>query len=68
MLFFYSNKNEWFDIKGEKMLDEKICLLREKLNNSIIQGEDYNIIYQISIELDELIDKYYIQSEVKGTT
>lgn len=48
------------------MLDEKICLLREKLNNSIIQGEDYNIIYQISIELDELIDKYYIQSEVKG--
>ena len=50
------------------MLDEKICLLREKLNNSIIQGEDYNIIYQISIELDELIDKYYIQSEVKGTT
>lgn len=67
MLFFYSKKNRWFDIKGEKMLDEKICLLREKLNDSILNGEDYNIIYQISIELDELIDKYYIQTAQKGT-
>lgn len=49
------------------MLDEKICLLREKLNDSILNGEDYNIIYQISIELDELIDKYYIQTAQKGT-
>ena len=48
------------------MLDEK-CLLREKLNDSILNGEDYNIIYQISIELDELIDKYYIQTAQKGT-
>lgn len=49
------------------MLDERICLLREKLNDSILNGEDYNIIYQISIELDELIDKYYIQTAQKGT-
>ncbi len=46
------------------MLDEKICLLREKLNDSIIKGEDYSIIYQLSIELDELIAKYYIQSKM----
>ena len=41
------------------MLNDKICKLREKLNESIINGEDYSIIYQLSIELDELIAKYY---------
>lgn len=41
------------------MLNEKICNLREELNNSIIEGKDYNIIYQLSIELDELIAQYY---------
>ncbi len=41
------------------MLNDEICKLREKLNNSIISGEDYNIVYQISIELDELIAEYY---------
>lgn len=44
------------------MLDEKICKLREKLNNSIIKGEDYKIIYQLSVELDELIAQYYRMS------
>ncbi len=41
------------------MIDEEICKLREKLNQSIIDEKDYNIIYQISIELDELIAQYY---------
>ena len=41
------------------MIDEKICKLREKLNEKIINGEDYNIIYKISVELDELIAQYY---------
>ena len=41
------------------MLDEEICKLREKLNERIIKGEDYNITYKLSIELDELIAKYY---------
>ena len=41
------------------MLDEKICDLREKLNESIIKQEDYSTIYEISVELDELIAKYY---------
>ena len=41
------------------MLNDEICKLREKLNNSIISGEDYNIVYQISIELYELITEYY---------
>ena len=41
------------------MLNEEICNLRDKLNRSIASGEDYNIIYKLSIELDELIAKYY---------
>ena len=40
------------------MIDEKICELREKLNESIIK-EDYKITYKLSVELDELIAKYY---------
>ena len=41
------------------MLNDEICKLRDKLNNSIVTGEDYDIIYQLSIELDELIAEYY---------
>lgn len=41
------------------MLNEEICKLRDKLNRSIEQGEDYSVTYQLSIELDELIAKYY---------
>ena len=41
------------------MLNDEICKLRDKLNKSIEKGEDYAVIYQLSIELDELIAKYY---------
>ena len=41
------------------MLDDKICKLREELNNSIVTGQDYSITYELSIELDELIAEYY---------
>ena len=41
------------------MLNEEICELREKLNKSIENNDDYSITYQLSIELDELIAKYY---------
>lgn len=41
------------------MLNDEICKLREKLNESIISGQDYDITYKLSIELDELIAKYY---------
>lgn len=44
------------------MLNEKICKLREKLNESIVSGQDYSIVYQLSIELDELIAEYYRQN------
>ena len=41
------------------MLNDEICKLRDKLNRSIERGDDYSITYQLSIELDELIAKYY---------
>ena len=41
------------------MLNDEICRLREKLNNSIISSEDYEKTYKISVELDELIAEYY---------
>lgn len=41
------------------MLNDEICKLRDKLNKSIEKGDDYSVIYQLSIELDELIAKYY---------
>ena len=41
------------------MLNDEICKLREKLNNSILHENDYNVTYQISVQLDELIAQYY---------
>ena len=45
------------------MLNEEICRLRDKLNESIVTGQDYSVIYQLSIELDELIAEYYRQNK-----
>ena len=46
--------------KGEiSMLNEEICKLRDKLNKSIENGDDYSITYKLSVELDELIAQYY---------
>ena len=41
------------------MLNEEICKLRDKLNKSIECVENYDITYKLSIELDDLISKYY---------
>lgn len=41
------------------MLNEEICKLRDKLNQSVVSGEDYSLIYKLSVELDELIAQYY---------
>lgn len=41
------------------MLNDEICKLRDKLNKSIEQGDDYSVTYQLSVELDELIAQYY---------
>ena len=44
------------------MLNEQICVLRDKLNKSIENNDDYSITYQLSIKLDELIAQYYRQT------
>lgn len=41
------------------MLDDEICRLRNKLNKVIEDDEDYDVIYNVSIALDELIAKHY---------
>lgn len=41
------------------MIDERICEKRDKLNESIANGDDYETIYKLSVELDELIAQYY---------
>ena len=47
-------------IKGAiNMLNDEICKLRDKLNKSIEDGEDYEVILKLSVELDELIAQYY---------
>ena len=43
------------------MINDEICKLREKLNKSIEAGDNYDTIYKLSIELDELIAKFYDQ-------
>lgn len=45
------------------MLDDIICKKRDELNKSIEEGKDYEIIYRISVELDELIATYYRKQE-----
>ena len=62
---------DYKDLKGKRkikkgeidMLNEEICKLRDKLNKSIENGEDYSITYKLSIELDELIAQYYRNSK-----
>lgn len=40
-------------------LNEEISELRKKLDDSISKNESYDKIYSISLQLDELIAKYY---------
>lgn len=58
VIYKYTKENN--NRKGEiYMLNDEICKLRDKLNKSIECGENYDITYKLSIELDELIAKYY---------
>ena len=44
------------------MLNDEICKARQKLDESIVTGENYETIYKLSVELDELISKYYLKN------
>ena len=52
-------------VQTDYMLDERICKLRQKLNDSILKEQDYNVTYKLSVELDELIVQYY-RRNLKG--
>ena len=41
------------------MINDDINKLRDKLNTMVENGEQPELIYEISKELDELIIKYY---------
>jgi hypothetical protein len=47
------------------MLNEEICKLRDKLNKSIENEDDYSITYKLSVELDQLIAEYYKVKELE---
>lgn len=47
------------------MLDEEILELRRKLDESITKEKDYDKTYRLSIELDDLITKYYSKKLMK---
>ena len=66
-MVIYSCTEEKFEKKERcKMLNDEICKLRDKLNKSIENNEDYSVIYKLSVELDELIAKYYkVEEKVK---
>ena len=42
---------------------KEINILREKLNNSIFKNEEYNVIYDLSVQLDKLIASYYEEKD-----
>lgn len=49
------------------MLNDEICKKRDQLNKSIEQNEEYSKIYKLSVELDELIAKYYNLQQTEKT-
>ena len=41
------------------MLNDEICKLRDELNKSIEEEKDYDYIYELSVNLDDLIAEFY---------
>ncbi len=44
---------------------KEINILRDKLNESIEENKDYEIIYDLSVKLDKLIASYYKDEIIK---
>lgn len=45
------------------MGQEALILTKEKLNNAIANEADFETIYSLSVELDNLIAEYYLKGE-----
>ncbi len=52
-------------IEVEKMLKDEIERLQNMLNSAIEGNQDEELIYDLSIKLDELIVSYYKKIELK---
>ena len=50
------------------MLEDKINKKREELNESIEKNRNYEDVYRLSVELDDLIDEFYKKSKEKERT
>lgn len=57
--YFIINKEKRKKWRINLMLNDEIRKKREELNKSIEENKNYEIIYKISVELDELIAEYY---------
>lgn len=57
--YFIINKEKREKWRINLMLNDEIRKKREELNKSIEENKNYDIIYKISVELDELIAEYY---------
>lgn len=62
MVFFIYNI---FEMESVKLSKKDINNLRKKLNESIKNNEDYSIIYDLSVQLDDLISQYYRENCTK---
>lgn len=50
------------------MLEQEIQRKREELNESIENNKEYEDVYRLSVELDDLIDEFYRKSREKEKT
>lgn len=50
------------------MLEQEIQRKREELNESIENHREYEDVYRLSVELDDLIDEFYKKSKEKENT
>lgn len=50
------------------MIEDKIKRKRKQLNDSIEKNKNYDDVYRLSVELDELITEFYKKSKQKEET
>lgn len=50
------------------MLEEEIQRKRKQLNESIEKNKNYEDVYRLSVELDDLIAEFYKESKEKEKT
>lgn len=67
MVFLKCTKEKMPKKECGHMLNDEICKKRDELNKSIEQNDEYSKIYKLSVELDELIAKYY-SDQKQGNT